>query len=188
MHFIVKKTLDQIILSQNDYLVKVKRNQPLLLKEIERITRQNTPLDTFVKKEINRGREEKRVTKTYRVSKTIYQDWSGSQTIIYQKRERKTKKEITLTHSYYLSSLRVNTRNFAEGIRRHWGIENRLHYVKDVVFKEDESKIRSGQAPAILSLVRNLVLNVARLRGENRIKKFIRQSAGNVQLIASYLE
>ena len=188
MHFIVKKTLDQIVVSQNDYLVKVKRNQPLLLKEMEHITRQNKTLDAFTKREINRGREEKRITKTFRVSKTISQNWSGAHTIIYLKRERRTKKEVTITHSYYLSSLRVKAKEFAEGIRRHWGIENRLHYVKDVVFKEDASKIRSGQAPGILSLIRNLVLNVARLRGENRIKKFIRQSTGNVKLITSYLE
>ena len=155
---------------------------------MERITRKNKDLDTFIKKEINRGREEKRITKTYQVSKTIYEDWLGAKTIIHLKRERKTKKEITITHSYYLSSLTVNAKEFAEGIRRHWGIENRLHYVKDVSFKEDASKIRSGHAPAVLSLIRNLVLNVARLRGENRIKKFIRQSTGKVKLITSYLE
>jgi predicted transposase YbfD/YdcC len=43
---------------------------------------------------------------------------------------------------------------FADGIRGHWGIENRLHWVKDVVFKEDSSRIRTGNAPANFSIVR----------------------------------
>jgi len=82
----------------------------------------------------------------------------------------------------------MDAKEFARGIRHHWGIENRLHYVKDVTFKEDESKIRQGQAPGIFSLIRNLVLNIARLQGENRIKRFLRRNAGNIELIHSYLE
>ena len=185
---IVKKTFVQIIKSRNNYLVKVKGNQPLLKKEMERIKKMGKPIDTWITEEINRGRKEKRITRTYRVSKIINENWQGSQTIIYLKRERKTKREVAITHSYYLSSLSESAKEFSKGIRHHWGIENRLHYVKDVVFKEDQSTIRSGNAPGILSLIRNLVLNISRINGENRIKKFMRQCSGNIPLITKLLE
>lgn len=145
-------------------------------------------LNSCTRKEYNRGRNEKRTVKLYKASQAIKESWPGAKTIVYLRRERKTEREITITDSYYLSSLKANAREFLIGIRHHWGIENRLHYVKDVSFKEDGSKIRSGNAPGILSLIRNLVINIARLNGENRIKKFMRQCAGNINLINSLLE
>ena len=55
--------------------------------------------------------------------------------------------------AYYISSLESSAIDFAYGIRGHWGIENRLHGVKDVVFGEDRSLIRQGNAPANRSLI-----------------------------------
>ena len=49
---------------------------------------------------------------------------------------------------------------FAQGIRGHWGIENRLHWVKDVVFQEDNSKIRMSNAPANLSVMKAIAINI----------------------------
>lgn len=183
-----KKTLDAIIKSGNHYLVKVKANQPYLLKEVIQIRKSNKVLDSNLKKELNKGRKEQRTVTTYSVNENIANNWVGSKTVIYLRRERRTKKEITITDSYYLSSLNESAKEFSIGIRHHWGIENRLHYVKDVSFKEDASKIRTGNAPAVFSLIRNLIINIARLNGENRIKKFIRQCSGNINLITSYLE
>ena len=119
------------------------------------------------------------MVKTFLVSAPIADSWTASRIIVYLKRERTVKKVTTITHSYYLSNIKESAKEFLNGIRSHWGIENRLHYVKDVSFKEDESKIRSGNAPAVISLIRNLVLNIARLNGQNSIKKFMRQCPGN---------
>ena len=155
---------------------------------MEQICGSRKCLDSNITKEKNRGRKEKRTVKTYRVSECIKTNWSQAQTIVYVKRERIIKKRKAISYSYYLSSASIKAKEFAIGIRHHWGIENRLHYVKDVTLKEDESKIRSGNAPAILSLIRNLVINIARSNGENRIKKYMRQCAGNIELIISLLE
>ncbi|MDZ8066276.1 MAG: ISAs1 family transposase [Nostoc sp. DedQUE08] len=54
----------------------------------------------------------------------------------------------------YISSIVSTAKEFAHGIRGHWGIENRLHWVKDVVLNEDNSTIRMGKAPANLSIMR----------------------------------
>lgn len=183
-----KKTLAQIAASGNGYVVKVKRNQRKLLEEIEAISDSKRHFDSEITKELSRGRKEKRTIKTYKVNEYIKENWPKAKTIIYVKRERTIKNRKAISYSYYLSNISVKAKEFAIGIRHHWGIENRLHYVKDVTLKEDESKIRSGNAPAILSLIRNLVINIARTNGENRIKKYMRQCAGNVELIASLLE
>ncbi|NJM73767.1 MAG: ISAs1 family transposase [Scytonema sp. RU_4_4] len=69
----------------------------------------------------------------------------------------------------YISSLILTAREFACGIRGHWSIENCLHWVKDVVFKEDDSKIRMGNAPANLSVLRAIALNILRRNGHTSI-------------------
>lgn len=185
---IVKKTLIDIVDSGNDYLVKVKRDQRGLLKEMEQIKKSHKQQSIWLQKEFNRGRIEIRIIRTYRATSWIRANWQGAKTIVHVERRRLSGKKEHYTESYYLSSLMIEAKKFAIGIRHHWGIENRLHYVKDVTFKEDESKIRLGQAPGVFSLIRNLALNIVRLQGENRIKRFLRRCAGNVELIHSYLE
>lgn len=144
--------------------------------------------DSISNAEINRGRKEKRTIKTYKANDFIKKDWLGAKTLIYVKRERIVKKEKAVTYSYYLSSLSLPAKEFSKGIRHHWGIENRLHYVKDVTLKEDESKIKNGNGPIILSLIRNLIINIARINRANGVKKFMRQCSGNILLINSFLE
>lgn len=69
----------------------------------------------------------------------------------------------------YISSLIHTAQEFARGIRGHWCIENCLHWVKDVVLKEDDSKIRMGNAPANLSILRAIALNILRRNGHTSI-------------------
>lgn len=59
--------------------------------------------------------------------------------------------------------------------RGHWGIENRLHYVRDVSLGEDASHIRTGNAPQAMAAIRNLVLNVLRQAGVKNIAAGLRQ-------------
>jgi len=61
--------------------------------------------------------------------------------------------------------------------RGHWGIENRLHYVRDVTFEEDASRIRTGNAPRVMASFRNLVISLFRLVGIDSIPKVLRQFA-----------
>jgi predicted transposase YbfD/YdcC len=183
-----KKTAEEIICSENDYLIKIKRNQKKLFEETEQINLNKKHKDRYASAEINRGRKERRLIKIYAPSQNIIDNWPGVKAIVYVKRKRETKKLKSTTHSYYISSLNESAEKFAEGIRYHWGIENRLHYVKDVTFKEDASKVNTGNAPGILSLFRNLVINIARINGENRIKKFTRQCAGNIEFMRTLLE
>ncbi|MBE9166689.1 ISAs1 family transposase [Pleurocapsales cyanobacterium LEGE 06147] len=69
----------------------------------------------------------------------------------------------------YISSLIHTAQEFTYDIRSHWCIENCLHWVKDVVFQENDSKIRMGNAPANLSLLRAIALNILRRNGHASI-------------------
>ena len=62
-------------------------------------------------------------------------------------------------------------------IKRHWGIENRVHHVRDVTHGEDASRIRTGTGPQLMAALRNTDLNLARLRGETNIAASQRRNA-----------
>ena len=59
----------------------------------------------------------------------------------------------------------------------HWGIENRVHWVRDVTFDEDRSQVRTGSAPQIMAALRNLTISALRLAGETNIAAALRRCA-----------
>ena len=67
-----------------------------------------------------------------------------------------------LEFRYYISSLESDAKRLLQATRSHWGIENSLHWVLDLSFREDESRVRSGNAPENLALIRHMALNLLR--------------------------
>lgn len=88
----------------------------------------------------------------------------------------------------YISSLIGTAQEFACGIRGHWGIENRLHWVKDVVLNEDDSTIRLGNAPANLSIIRAIALNILRRNGYLFITKAQRCLSNDIDKLLCLVE
>lgn len=72
---------------------------------------------------------------------------------------------------------------FNQGIRSHWSIENSLHYVKDKTFGEDGSRIRTGNAPANFSIIRNIVLNIFRKNNYQNIAQAVRLISNDIDRI-----
>jgi predicted transposase YbfD/YdcC len=69
---------------------------------------------------------------------------------------------------YYLSSLGLEVQAFARAVRGHWGIENKLHWVLDVAFGEDQSRARTGYAAQNLATLRRLALNLLKQEPKKR--------------------
>jgi predicted transposase YbfD/YdcC len=89
---------------------------------------------------------------------------------------------------FYISSLSENAPKFSQRIRSHWHVENRLHWVKDVVLKEDESPLCGGYALINFGILRTIAMNVFRKEGFSSITKGIRSLAHDVDRLFSFLQ
>lgn len=87
-------------------------------------------------------------------------EWAGLRSIGMVEAERRVGEKVTRERRYYLSSLAGQAQEFAEAVRGHWGIENGLHWVLDVAFREDDSRVRTGNAPENLALLRRIALTL----------------------------
>ncbi len=76
-----------------------------------------------------------------------------------------------LQTNYYISSLVSKAVTFANGIRQHWGIENRLHWVKDVIAGVDAAPFSNYNAATNWSIIRNIAINITRMSGYDSLTK-----------------
>jgi predicted transposase YbfD/YdcC len=90
-------------------------------------------------------------------------DWPKLAQVIRVERERRIGDATHVEVAYYITSLdqtQADAARLLELIRAHWGVENRLHYVRDTTFGEDASRVRSGAAPQVLAAFRNAVIHL----------------------------
>lgn len=111
--------------------------------------------------------------------------WAGLKSVIRLESTRRVGAETTTEARYYLSSLPADAEHLAQVIRRHWGIENRLHWVLDVIFHEDLSRVRAGHAPENLAIVRHFALNL--LRQDRSVKGSVATKRLRAALNQTYL-
>ena len=123
-----KKTTQLIIEGGNDYTITIKGNQPRLLTQLKTIAEHQEPWDRFVDIEKTHGRITCRIVKVFTELQNIDFDWVGVQSLIQIERIGIRSGKKYLQTSHYISSLVSKAMTFAQGIRQHWGIENRLHW------------------------------------------------------------
>jgi predicted transposase YbfD/YdcC len=109
--------------------------------------------------------------------------WEGLSSITMVESERANCSKVTTERRFFISSLpAVRNADIAKAIRAHWGVENNLHWVLDVAFREDESRTRAGNAPANLATIRQIALNLLKQQ------KSVKAGIHNKRLLAGWDE
>lgn len=95
-------------------------------------------------------------------------EWTGLRSLVMVESERTENGETATQTRYYVSSLSGDAKRLLSGVRAHWGIENSVHWVLDVAFSEDDSRVRTGNSAENFSILRRMALNM--LKGETTSK------------------
>lgn len=135
----------------------------------------------------SRGRKVQRVVEIFTPPPNIDPSWQKVRSVIRVTRSGERDGKAFTTLSYYISSLPPTSTRIGSVIRQHWHVENRLHWVKDVIFYEDRSTQKAGKAPINLSILKTWILSIFRVHGFDSIKAAIEQFAHNLPSILSLL-
>lgn len=152
---------------EGHYLLAVKENQPSLYEAVEAVFAEACARD-FVGvaedgdgvTEDGHGRHEERYATVVYNPEGLPDVWPDVAAVVQVNREREVAGERSCTTHYYLTSYAGTAAELAGWVRGHWGIENGLHWVLDVVFGEDASRVREGHAGANLALIRRVAVSL----------------------------
>lgn len=170
------ETAKAVTAAGGHYLFTVKGNTPTLRRKLKALPWKDVPAYSLT--ETGHGR---RVTRTIKVA--AVPDWvefPGAAQVAQLRRTVTTGGSKTVEVVYLITSADpagTPPTTLASWVQGHWGIENRLHWVRDVTFGEDISQTRTGQAPRIMATLRNTAISLLRLAGWDNIAKALRHHA-----------
>jgi len=167
-----KKIAQKIRDNKADYVLSLKENQGKLFQDVvdgfayaDQVDFADMRHDYFKSVEKSHGRIE--IRQCWVIADPVvfehirhYEDWADLQSIVRVHRERRIGDKIEQETAYYISSLDPNAQQILHVTRAHWSIENCLHWVLDVTFREDDSRIRHQNAPQNMAVLRDIALNI----------------------------
>ena len=159
------------------YLLIVKRNQPGLHAQLAALPWREVP-KAYDQREHGHGRTERRTLKVTAVARGLA--FPHATQAIQIMRRRKVKGKWSRETCYAVTSLAVTQATHAQIaaiIRGHWGIEDRLHWVRDIDFDEDRSQVRTAAGPRVMASLRNPAITILRLSGAASIAAALRYHA-----------
>jgi predicted transposase YbfD/YdcC len=118
------------------------------------------------------------------------QSWPGLAQIVRVRRERTVKGSTSEEIAYLITSLspqKADAQCLLSYNRAYWGIENRLHWVRDETFGEDRSSVRSGSAPQAMAALRNLAITLLRRGGQDNLAAALRRFAGRPKTVIAFV-
>ena len=161
----------KIVAKEADYVLALKGNQGTLRDDVELLFAEqkaanykDISIDRHQTLEKSHGRIETRiVTATSDIDflGTTHK-WPGLKSIIMIESRRETAQKCEREFRFYISSLPADAKRLGEAVRSHWGIENGLHWVMDMVFRDDECRIRKANAPANFATIKHMAANLLR--------------------------
>jgi predicted transposase YbfD/YdcC len=179
-----KQIVDGIQSAGADYLLAVKDNQPTLHVEVSTIFEhcRRTPtafsVDFHETRETGHGRTEVRRCWTTDMVESLSQlgEWHGLRSLVMIEAERTVAGQTSTERRHFISSRKsLSAKAALEAARRHWGIENGLHWVLDVVFREDDCRVRAGYAAENFAVMRHLSLNLLKSLKDTKLSVKLRR-------------
>ena len=155
-----------------DYALALKKNQGQLYEDVKDLFEYERKegfedVDYDFHRTVNKGHGRIETRQCWAISEPDHlrylnknNKWSKLTSIVMVEAERLVDGETSVESRYYISSLPNNAKALLEATRGHWGIENRVHWVLDVAFREDESRVRKGSAEENLATLRRMALNL----------------------------
>ena len=200
-----KKIAREIVEADADYVLALKGNQEKVHEEVKSFLdatldekNRKRPQGAHIAKEVQTLKEYETVEKDHgRIETRRYyqsdhldwfadkEKWEGLNSVGMVESLREINGEVTRERRYYLCSLKLDVETFARAVRSHWGVENKVHWIMDVSFREDQSRAREGYAAQNLAMLRRLALNL--LRREKTKKRGIRAKMLNAGWDHPYL-
>jgi len=176
-----------------DYVLALKGNQGSLHEDVklwfEDVGCSNS--DYYQSVDGGKGRIE---TREYWICDQIewltkrHPDWAGLRSIGQVTSQREINGKTSDQTRYFITSLPADASTFAGAVRSHWGIENRLHWVLDVVFGDDHCRVRADQAPKNFTVIKHMAMNLLNRAKQNKSLRLMRKKAGwNNQFLKSIL-
>lgn len=190
-----KKIAKTIIDKGGDYILAVKENQKtlhddikLFFKDVENMKKEGYAFDEHTTVDGGHGRIE---TRKYTIVHDIdwlseKEKWAGLNCLGMVESTREINGKCSFDQRYYISSLGCEAQQFGYAVRSHWGIENSLHWVLDIAFREDESRIRKGSGPENFAVLRHISTNL--LRNNKSFKGSMKTKRLNAAMDTDYLE
>jgi predicted transposase YbfD/YdcC len=185
----------QIVDKGADYVLCLKANQPTLWNQVRRWFEQAQQngfegIEHSYDGRFEAGHHRRETRKVWVVPRSamgeLYQSsqWAGLKTIVMVSRVRRLWNKTTREVMFYLSSLPCDAGAIGRAIRAHWGIENRLHWVLDVTFKEDASRIRKGHGAENFALLRRMAVSFL---NQETSKRSLRQKTKRAAMSPDYM-
>ena len=182
-----RKFAQSIIDKDADYFLALKRNQPALHDDVAlwfddglESGFAGARVDFHETIDADHGRIE---TRRHWVAHDIdwlkqRHDWPGLVAIVMIERDREVGAKTSRTRHFYITSLAADAALIAKAARDHWHIENRLHWVLDVVFHDDLSRLRTNHGPQNMAIIRQTALNLIKSAKGKMSFKTARKAAG----------
>jgi predicted transposase YbfD/YdcC len=168
-----QKSIAQTIRDEKaDYILRVKDNQSTLKQDLEDWfaygdQRQFTGMQMNFHHTTHKTSGRIEIRRCWAVSDPLafehirhYDGWADLSSIVRIQRERRVGEQVTLDTAWYISSLPADAARLLEATQHHWAIENSFHWVMDVTFGEDRSRIRNGESAENMAVLRSIALNL----------------------------
>ena len=181
---------EKIIENGGDYILAVKGNQGSLEEEVHTTTKRNRPVFDTCEVEKAHGRIETRRCEVFEKGLIVDPDecWKKLTTVIKITTVREYQNKTETNERFFISSLNANN-NFNKYIRDHWKVENNLHWVLDVTFREDEQRKRAKNAAKNFAIVRKITLNLLKKdKGKESLKTKRLKAAWNKDFLIKLIK